>query len=418
MKGIKSYSSASNLTMRNSLSAFFVSAPPKARRIESIDLLRGIVMIIMALDHVRHFFHREAYLYDPTDFTQTSPVLFFTRWITHFCAPVFVFLAGISAYLYGIRKSRAELANYLFTRGLWLIFAELFIVGLGQTFNPSFHFFVFQVIWAIGISMIALSAMIYMKRPFMFAIAILLIAAHNLLDQLHIPGHGVGAFAWSILHEPSGFFFGRFNVIILYPVLPWIGILTVGYYMGYLFSPHYEAEKRKTVLLALGFIAIELFLFLRTTNIYGDAAQWHNQKNAIFTLLSYLNVTKYPPSLLYILMTLGPAMIFLALADGPLNAFTKRIAVFGRVPFFYYVVHIYLIHLLAVIAAVISGYPWSDMILTTRINLQPGLKGFGFNLLTVYLVWISLILILYPICNWYDQYKRSHLSRQPWLSYF
>jgi uncharacterized membrane protein len=417
MRVVKSHSDLSTLTMRNSPSDFFVPPPVKARRIESIDLLRGTVMIIMALDHVRHFFHHDAYLFEPTDLTQTTPILFFTRWITHFCAPVFVFLAGISAYLYGVKKSRKELANYLFTRGIWLVFAELFIIGFGQTFNPSFSFFNLQVIWAIGIGMIALSGIIYMKRPIILAIVILLLAGHNFLDSVHLPGHGIGTFAWSVLHESSRFSFGRFNILVLYPVIPWIGILTLGYYLGFLFSSHCDAEKRKMVLLVLGFIATELFLLLRTLNMYGDAAHWINQKNAIFSMLSYMNVTKYPPSLLYILMTLGPAMIFLALAEKPLNSFTKKVAVFGRVPFFYYVVHIYLLHLFAMFGAVLSGYHWSDMVLTTRINLEPGLKGFGFNLSSVYLIWIGLILILYPVCKWYDQYKRAHLSTSWWLTY-
>jgi uncharacterized membrane protein len=374
-------------------------------------------MIIMALDHVRHFFHHEAFLFEPTDLSRTTALLFFTRWITHFCAPVFVFLAGISAYLYGVNKTKNELAYYLFTRGLWLVFVELFIIGLGQTFNPSYPMFNLQVIWAIGISMIVLSAMIYLKRQVILAIAILLIAGHNLLDNVHIPGGGLAGVGWSILHEPANFFFGRFNIFIQYPVIPWIGILAMGYYLGSLFSSPDNPEKIKTEKLLLGVVAIAFFLFLRTLNLYGDAAHWYYQKNVVFSLLSFLNLTKYPPSVLYILMTLGPAMIFLAYTEKPLNSFFKKIAVFGRVPFFYYVVHIYLIHLLAMLGAVISGYRWSDMILKTKVNRVPELNTYGFNLFIVYLVWIGLILLMFPCCKWYDQYKRTHLSTQRWLSY-
>jgi uncharacterized membrane protein len=374
-------------------------------------------MIIMALDHVRHFFHHEAYFYEPTDLNQTSGVLFFTRWATHFCAPVFVFLAGISAYLYGVNKTKNELSHYLFTRGIWLVFTEFFIIGLGQTFNPTYPFFNLQVIWAIGISMIVLSMLIYLNWQILLLAAILLIFAHNLLDNFHMSGNGPLSFIWAILHEPASFRYGRFLIYVQYPVLPWIGILAIGYYFGSFFSKHYDSEKRMKVLILMGFIATELFLFLRTLNLYGDAAHWTNQKDGLFTLLSYLNVTKYPPSLLYILLTLGPALIFLALANKPLNLLGRKIAVFGRVPFFYYVVHIYLIHLIAMVAAHFSGFTWSAMILSGKVNRVPQLKGFGFNLLTVYLVWILLVIMLYPLCKWYDRYKRSHLPAQKWLSY-
>ena len=407
----------STLTMTSYQPHQFNFPGTKSRRIESIDLLRGAVMIIMALDHVRHTFHYESYLYDPTDLTKTSVVIFFTRWITHFCAPVFVFLAGISAYLYGVNKSRQELASYLFTRGLWMVFVELFIIGLGNTYNPTYPFYVLQVIWVIGISMMILSGLIFLNRQIILAIAILLIAGHNLLDKIHVTGTGMGAFFWAILHEPANFKFGGVTIYVMYPLLPWIGIIALGYYLGYLYSAHYDTEKRFKTLVVMGFSSISVFYLLRLLNIYGDASQWSAQKNIAFSLLSLLNVTKYPPSLLYTLLTLGVALIFMAFAESPLNSFTRKIVVFGRVPFFYYVVHLYLIHLLAIGGAVISGYHWSVMILKTRISLVPELKGFGFNLLTVYMIWIGLILVLYPCCKWYSSYKRNHLSSRRWLSY-
>jgi uncharacterized membrane protein len=407
----------STLTIYQTAPASFAKPASKAKRIESIDLLRGIVMIIMAIDHVRHFFHHDALLYEPTDLGQTSVVLFFTRWITHFCAPIFVFLAGVSSYLYGINKSRKELAYYLFSRGLWLVFVELFIISLEQTFNPSYPVVVLQVIWATGISMMVLSGLIYLKRPFILAIAILLIVGHNLLDNIHVPGTGLTAFTWSVLHEPADFVVGHVLIIVKYPVLPWISILTMGYYLGFVFSAHYNPEKRMKLLLLIGFIALELFFFLRTINMYGNSSHWTNQKNVAFSLLSFLNVTKYPPSLLYTLVTLGPAVVFLALADKPLNSFTRKIAVFGRVPFFYYVIHFFLIHLMAMFGAVLLGFSWSDMILNNVLGRVPSMKSYGFNLLTVYLVWVILILVLYPCCKWYDRYKRSHLPDNPWLTY-
>jgi len=370
-------------------------------------------MIIMALDHVRDYFHRDAFLYSPTDLSQTTIFLFFTRFITHYCAPVFVFLAGVSAYLYGGNKSRKQTAWYLFTRGLWLIFAELFLLSLGRTFNPSFPFFNLQVIWAIGISMIVLSAMIYMRRTLILLLAIILIAAHNLLDNLHMPNN----FLWSFLHEGGDFVIRDTHISVHYPVLPWIGIIALGYYFGRLFNSQYSPSKRKKRLLYIGSTMIAVFFILRTFNLYGDANHWFSQKNNVYSMLSVLNVTKYPPSLLYTLITIGPALIFLALTEKPLSSFTPKIVVFGRVPFFYYVVHIYLIHLLAIIGAQALGFNWSDMILDDRVNNVEKLTGYGFDLTTVYLVWFWLVLFLYPICKWFDQYKRAHQSRHKWLSY-
>lgn len=391
----------------------------RSKRIESIDLLRGIVMIIMALDHVRDYFHGSAYIYDPTDLSKTSVAIFFTRWITHFCAPVFMLLAGVSACLYGAKKGRKELSFFLFTRGIWLILAELFIVTLEWTFNPHYAAFILQVIWAFGISMLALSVLIWLPRKGIALIGILLIAGHNLLDQVHVPGNTVPAFFWAFLHEQHFFSFGPSSgVMVGYPILPWIGIICMGYCLGSLYLSDYTPEQRKKTLLSLGLGAIVLFILLRFSNLYGDHALWSTQKNAVFTFMSFLNTTKYPPSLLYVLMTTGPAMVFLALAEKPLNALTRRLIVFGRVPMFYYLVHIFFIHLLAIIGAVVSGHPWTVMVdLTTWVTANVQLKGYGFNLLTVYVVWIGVVIALYPLCRWFDGYKRAHQAEKWWLSY-
>ena len=391
--------------------------PIQNNRIQSIDLLRGVVMIIMALDHVRDYFHKDAFVYSPTDLSHTTPVIFFTRLITHFCAPVFVFLAGTSAYLYGIKRNRKQLSLFLFTRGLWLVFAELFIVTLEWTFNPSYPFFNLQVIWAIGISMIFLSAMIYLNKYVIFTTGILVIAIHNLLDNVHLPGNSISSFLWALLHEKGNFTFGSFSFSILYPLIPWIGVMAVGYIFGSLFIPAFDPKKRRKILLLSGYGAIIIFIILRAGNFYGDAAHWSVQKNTVFTLLSFLNVTKYPPSLLYILMTLGPALIFLSLSEKPLSRLASKITVFGRVPMFYYLGHIFLIHSLAMISATISGYKWQDMILSTRVNAAPQLKDYGFGLPIVYIIWIGLVIFLNPFCKWFDQYKRSNQSTKWWLSY-
>jgi len=385
----------------------------KSNRVQTIDLLRGTVMIIMALDHVRDYFHYDAFIYQPTDLTQTSVILFFTRWITHYCAPVFVFLAGISAYLYGCTKTKTELALYLLSRGVWLVLAEIFLVTLGWTFNPTYPILNLQVIWAIGVSMIVLAALIYLNKRLLLVIGVLLVVAHNLADSVHMQGNML----WAFLHDGGDFRVGRFMIAIHYPVIPWIGIMAVGYSLGVVYTPAYSPDQRRTILLSSGVAAIALFIILRTGNIYGDPSLWSPQRNTIFNVLSVLNVTKYPPSLLYTLMTLGPALIFLGLAEKPLNSFTKKIALFGKVPFFYYLLHIYLIHLLAMFIAHFSGYAWSAMILNDRVNRMPSLKGYGYPLLTVYVVWISVVVILYLPCKWYYRYKRSHSTQYRWLSY-
>src|SRR5258708_746207 len=340
-----------------------VSATHKTKRFESIDLLRGAVMIIMALDHVRDYFNSSAFLFSPTDLTRTSVPLFFTRFITHYCAPVFVFLAGISAFLYGARRSRRELSFFLFSRWLWLLISEVTFITLAWTFNPSWHFIFLQIIFDFGISMIVLSGLVYLDKRLILLVGILLIAGHNLLDTIHVPGNGVSSFLWAALHEARYFTYGYFTIRVHFPLLPWIGILTIGYYLGSLYASGYDAARRKKTLLFLGAGAIALFILLRSGNLYDDPAHSSPQKNAIFSLLSFLNVSKYPPSLLYILVTLGPALIFLALTEDLRNSFTEKIQVFGRVPMFYYILHLYLIHLAAVIAAAISGHNWMDMIL-------------------------------------------------------
>ncbi|MEP6610345.1 MAG: heparan-alpha-glucosaminide N-acetyltransferase domain-containing protein [Mucilaginibacter sp.] len=407
----------STLTMSRPVTRALPPSPVKPKRIKSIDLLRGTIMIIMAIDHVRDYFHKEAFLYSPTDLSKTSIVLFLTRLITHFCAPIFIFLAGVSAFLYGAKRSKKELSFFLLTRGIWLVFVELFILVFFHTFNPMYTHFNLQVIWAIGVCMIVLSALIYLDRRLILFISILLIAGHNLLDGIHVPGGGLGSFLWALVHDPGGFTFGHTTVSVVYPVLPWIGVILLGYCFGALFTNDYDPARRQRNLFYLGVASLILFVALRAGNFYGDAAHWSVQKNFAFSMLSFLNVTKYPPSLLYILLTLGVALLFLSVAEKPLNAITSKITVFGRVPMFYYLAHILLIHLLAVVGAVLSGYKWSVMVLHTRVNSSPELKGYGFSLLTVYMVWVLLIVTLCPLCKWFDNYKRTNQSKYWWLSY-
>ncbi len=286
------------------------------KRIQSIDLLRGLVIIVMALDHTRDYFHTDAMVFSPTDLTQTTVPLFFTRWITHFCAPVFMFLAGTSAFLIRQGKTKKELSYFLLTRGLWLVFLELTIVNFGWTFNIHFPFFVLGVIWALGVSMIVLCVLVYLPYSAILGIGILLVGGHNLLDKIHIPGNTFKSFLWSLLHDPTWgkgsdqVIFKGHSVIVDYSVLPWIGVIALGYCFGYLYKPDVDASTRRKRLLMLGSASVLLFILLRALNVYGDPHPWLTQKSSAFTILSFLKVTKYPPSLQFILLTLGRLSYF------------------------------------------------------------------------------------------------------------
>ncbi len=381
-------------------------------RITSIDLLRGIVMIIMALDHVRDYFHADSMRFEPEDFSQTNTLLFFTRWITHFCAPVFVLLAGTSAFLSGQRKTKKELSVFLLKRGLWLLILEVTLVSFAWSFNIKLLFTGLQVIWALGISMIALAALIHLPKKIILAVGIIIVAGHNLLDNIHFD-----SFAWAALHEAKIFHLNDSHLLrVTYPVLPWIGIMALGYCFGTIYTTAFNIQKRKKWLLSLGIGGITLFIVIRAINFYGDPFPWTVQNSATFTFLSFLNVHKYPPSLLYTLMTLGPAMLFLAFTEKIRSRFAQQIIHIGRVPMFYYILHLYLIHLIAVFAAEFSGYDWTDMLLRHRPWLDAELKGYGFSLGITYLVWIGVVLLLYPLCKRYDKYKTKNKEKW-WLSY-
>ena len=388
------------------------------KRIESIDLLRAIAMIVMALDHIRDYFHADYFYFDPTDLTKTNIPLFFTRWITHFCAPVFVFLAGTSAFLVGQKKSKKELSAFLFKRGLWLLFLEITVIGFAWSFNPSMHMIRLQVIWALGICMICMSAIIYLPGNVILIGALAILFGHNLLDNIHATGNTFKDFLWAELHQRKRFTAGPYTIATGYPILPWLAIMALGYCFGNFYKGSFDPSKRKKYLLILGTSATLLFILLRSINNYGDMAPWSAQRSFGLTLCSFLNVTKYPPSLMYTLMTLGPAIIFLALSERQLGFIGKIIIPVGRVPLFFYILHLYLLHLLAVILVVISGRPWTEMIAIKNISAtdSPWLKGYGLSLAGVYGVWILVIIILYPLCRKYDQYKSKHKEKW-WLSY-
>ncbi len=380
-------------------------------RINSIDLLRGVVIILMALDHVRMYFGQGSWYADPTDLAITTAPLFLTRWITHFCAPIFIFLAGTSAFLHGTRlQNTRQLSRYLFTRGVWLVFVELVIVNFGWTFDITLSLHFLQVIWAMGICMIVLSLLVYLPNWAIFTFGIILVAGHNLLDPIQMEGTSAQALIWYILHQYQFIAFAPdLAVWFHYPLIPLVGLMALGYILGILYQPEFGPERRRNLLLWMGFTAMLLFLILRGFNLYGEPNPWSPQPTLVNTILSFLNTTKYPMSLHYLLMTMGPALIFLALTEGVKDRGVAGIILtFGSVPFFFYVVHIYLIHFLALVAIVVSGRSWTDYIITAEAYMRQTTADFGYPLYVVYLIWALVIVIMYPLCKWYRAYKKNH----------
>jgi uncharacterized membrane protein len=388
-----------------------IGAIPIGRlRLESVDLLRGVVMILMALDHTRDFLGVAGV--SPTDTAQTTVPLFFTRWITHFCAPVFFLLTGTGAYLSLQRKSKRQLSRFLFTRGLWLIFLEWTLFRcLGFQFNFDYHVTLLNVLWALGWAMIVLSVLVRMPLSVTTALGLIMIAGHNLLDSIQSSNP-----IWSILHSPNFILKNpQHSVFIVYPLIPWVGVTAIGYSLGQVYA--WNSQRRRKFLLRAGVGVTAAFLILRSINIYGDPVQWATQQSAAFTALSFLNTCKYPPSLLFLLMTLGPALVLLWATDRRTPQLLRPALVFGKVPMFYFLLHIQLIHLIAVVVcyARYGHVHWmfeSPSVSQFPITPPP---GWGFSLPIVYLIWVCVVIALYPLCRWFAAAKRSR--RNAWLSY-
>jgi uncharacterized membrane protein len=388
--------------------------PVQKNRVESIDILRGLVMIIMALDHVRDYFHISANVDDPLNLATTTPYLFFTRWITHFCAPVFVFLSGTSIYLQSLRKTKKELSAFLIKRGLWLIFLELVVVTFGWSFNIDYNLLIFQVIWAIGISMTILGCLIHLSFNTIVGIGLTIVLLHNLLDfHEAAKGYHPTIFMDFVHHGRFAIytFAPNHSILIGYAFLPWTGLMMLGYGFGKIM----QLPDRKKRLNKLGLGLITLFVLLRFINVYGDPTPWTEQPTAFHTFLSFISINKYPPSLLYMCITIGPALLFLSFIDTVKNKATDFLKVFGRVALFYYLLHLYFIHLFAIIDFFMSGHTL-DQSSDGRSPFKFVISGEGHGLLAVYGVWILLIVLLYPLCKWYDAYKTRHKEKW-WLSY-
>lgn len=384
-------------------------------RILSIDILRGLVMIIMALDHTRDFFHIEAMTGNPLDPQTTTGILFFTRWITHFCAPIFVFLSGLSAYLSAQNKTPAAASTFLLKRGIWLIVVEIVVITFGLTFNPFYNFVILQVIWAIGWSMVLLGLISRISYKTVLIIGLILVFGHNIFNLFPSPQNDATGLILKIFFTafgtvvplPNNHFIGVF-----YAILPWTGIMFVGYGIGAWYNKGYHAERRKRKLIVAGALSVFLFLFLRFINLYGDPSPRKEYDTIFKNLLSFFNVSKYPPSLQYTTMTLGLAMLFLAFTEKAKNWFSKIASVYGAVPFFYYILHFYLLHSFLVVAFFLSGFTTKD-IMQIPFLFRP--VNFGYHLPFVYLVWMLVVALLYLPCRWFKKYKET--NQKWWLKY-
>lgn len=393
-----------------------LAAHSRRTRIDAIDLLRGLVMVIMALDHTRDFVHAAAMNFPPEDLQQTTAAIFMTRWITHFCAPVFMFCAGLGAYIQRERGiTRSALARFLVTRGIWLVLLEITVVRMGFYFQVGIDPLLLLVFWALGLAMIALAALTYLPDRAVLAISVAMIALHNLFDGIRPEQLGPLAWLWKVLHV-QGLLSASPAVIVAYPLVPWIGVMGLGYVAGAMYRM--APKERQRLLLAAGVMSTVAFIGLRALNGYGDPRPWSGQATPLMTWLCFLNTTKYPPSLLFLLMTLGPALVFLAWAEHFRPGEHNLMRVFGRVPLFYFVLHIPVIHAIAI------GLTWWRYGAAPFLFTPPPTLGtprgvfppdYGWDLWVVYGVWAAVVLLMYPLCLWFMRLKDTR--REWWLRY-
>ena len=395
----------------------YLAATTPGRRVEAIDAVRGTVMILMALDHVRDFIHRGAMFDSPTNLATTTPALFLTRWVTHLCAPTFMFTAGVGAFLWWQRgKTRRQLSTFLSTRGLWLIVLEITVMRLAYDFDLSQRYPIFLlVLWVLGACMIGLAVLVWLPIGVLAVVSLAVIALHNCLDTVNAAQFGSAAGVWNLLHQPGVFGFAGATVFVAYPLVPWIAVMALGFCCGQVFLMG-RAERRR-YLIVFGATATLGFLGLRALNGYGDPVPWATQSSPTYTALSFLNTTKYPPSLAFLLMTLGPALLALAWFDRPGLMPSNPLVVFGRVPLFYFVLHFYAAHAAAVFLALVR---YGRGALAFVFHPLPSMGGprelypaqFGYDLWVVYIVWALLVLAMYPACRWFGEIKAR---RHDWL---
>jgi uncharacterized membrane protein len=373
-------------------------------RVNTIDLLRGIIMIVMALDHTRDYWHESALLFEPTAIDKTTPAIFFTRWITHFCAPAFAFLSGISINLNLRKRGTSELVKYLLTRGAWLVLLDLTFFRFGLLFNFYYDMTFLNVLWMLGWCMIFMSAVIFLPYRAILIITIIIFVGHDAVSGLQLNS------VWTIL---MSFAFVPPAFMSSYPIIPWLGIMMFGFIVGRLYGDKYDPLLRRRLLMQLGILFVVMFVVLRWVNIYGDPSPWiHSDRGVVYTIMSYFNVTKYPVSLQFSLMTLGPLMILLSVFESVNTKWISPAVVYGRVPLFYFIVHFYLIHAAALVHEMIkTGKSLSEI----DFHISAGFGGItsegGVSLFWVYVVWILTVASLYPVCIWYDKIKtKYHLT--------
>lgn len=385
------------------------------KRIPSIDIVRGIVMIIMALDHTRDLMHINSIAQSPTDLSTTSPILFFTRWITYLCAPIFVFLAGTSAYL-ALKKNDnvQQTRSHLIKRGFWLLVLEFTIVNFALYFDPGFHTLLFEVIASTGLGFILLGLLIKLPSKSLGIIGLAIILLHNLTPLIPFAEGSIVKAILTPFFGPTAVPLGAGRIFIMgYPPIPWLGILLVGFASGQYFFLSDERQKRTFTL--WGVAAIAFFIVIRMVNVYGDSAPWSAQQSPLFTFLSFMNVTKYPPSLAFCAITLGIMFILLAYADSISTSIKNVLTVYGKVPMFYFIVHFHLIHVITVAVLLIQGLSWSQLEFATGTFGRPKDVESGLPLWAVYFMWMSVVALMYKPCQWYASYKEAH--KDTWLKY-
>jgi len=395
----------------------------------SVDALRGFVMIVMALDHVRDFIHRGAMSgRSPTDLSSATPILFMTRWVTHICAPAFMFTAGIGAYFYwkgsnpaeaGHHRTKAQLSAFLVTRGLWLIVLEITVMRLAYNFNLDQSYpFLLLILWGLGLCMIVLALLVWLPIPLLAAISVATIVLHHLADGIDARRLGWAAPLGYVLHQVGGFPFAGHLFITPYPLIPWVAVMALGFCLGPILE--LPSEQRQRIMFRLGIGVVIAFLVVRLVNRYGDGEPWSWGDSALYTVLWFLNTTKYPPSLQFLLMTLGPALILLSSFDRRSFSRTNPLIVFGRVPLFYFVLHFVAAHVASFVLAVVTYGPSAVTFMRQPVpsmggNANSFPPNFGWDLWVAYAVWVAIVVALYPVCRWFASLKER--KRAWWLSY-
>ncbi|MEO6405501.1 MAG: heparan-alpha-glucosaminide N-acetyltransferase domain-containing protein [Ferruginibacter sp.] len=383
------------------------------KRIQSIDFVRGLVMIIMALDHVRDLIHVPSLTQSPTNLATTSPALFFTRWITYLCAPTFVFLAGTSVYLSMKNKEISKTKSFLLKRGLWLIVLEFVVVNFALYFDIGYHNLIFEVIATIGFGFIILSLLLKTSWKLIAALGLLIIFLHNLSPFLPLGDSPVLKQVIMAFFGPAGFPIGNRVFVVAYPPIPWLGIMLVGFAAGKLFER--AQEKRQRLLAIIGTFALFLFVIIRYVNVYGDSVPWSYKTSSLYTFLSFMNVTKYPPSLVFCLVTLGIMFLMLAIAERVKGMLLQVVSVYGKVPLFYFLLHFFVIHIIMIVIMVFQGFTWEQMDFTSGNFGRPKGLPSGLPLTQIYFLWIAIVALLYFPCKWYGTYKAKH--KNWWLKY-